>query len=203
MSVASLLVFLVAMVLAAPSTGGETASKHAGEKLYFAGCNLLSPVPALLPVPGSTLFSVLSNLECGFGVSGGTMINRCHAVELRLALGPNSRSETIFNTQIYYNFFLMRRLNMRMKGLYLGGGMRYWDLYNGLTKVHRNNMAGQIDLGYRFRVYRPLYVDLRMSEIVAMYSWLSAEHTLGGWATLASSSLPKSPLVSIDLGIRL
>jgi hypothetical protein len=178
------------------------AEWRAGHGTYFAGCNLLSPIPSFLPVPGNTLFSVLANLECGLGLSGGRELNRCHALELRLALGPNSRSETIVNAQLYYNFFLMRRLNLPMKGLYCGGGVRYWDLYNDLTGVHRNNIAGQVDMGYRFGIFGPAYIDVRLSEITAVYSWLSAEHTVGGWATLADRSLPKSPLASIDLGVK-
>ena len=173
----------------AQSAAAEKRAGQAGVKPYFAGFNLLSPFPSFLPVPGNTLFSVLSNLECGLGLSGGMIMNNCHAFELRLALGPNSRSETIFHSQIYYNFFLIRRLNLRMKGLYTGGGLRYWDLYNDLTGVHRNNIAGQIDAGYRFRVKGPAYIDLRTSEIVAVYSWLSADHTTGGWATLAEGSV--------------
>jgi hypothetical protein len=187
--------------LPAIASGSETSPNISSYgQPYFIGCNVLSPFPSFLPVPGNTIFSVLSNLECGLGVSGGMVIDRSHALELRLALGPNSRSETIFNMQAYYNFFLMRHLGWRMKGLYTGSGIRYWDLFNGLTDIHRNNVAGEIDLGYRFGVRGPFYIDLRASEIAAVYSWLSAEHTVGGWATLADKSLPKVPLLSVDLG---
>jgi hypothetical protein len=199
------LMLIVNMTAAIPAStmDAENAPKQVSEKPYFAGYNLLSPFPAFLPVPGNTLFSVLSNLECGLGLSGGMIMKNVHAMELRLSLGPNSRTETIFNAQVYYNFYPMRSFQLRMKGLYVGTGLRYWDLFNGLTEVHRNNVAGEIDLGYRFGLKGSFYIDVRVSEIAAVYSWLSAEHTDGGWATLANPSLPKSPLFSIDVGIRL
>jgi hypothetical protein len=182
--------------------GAANKAETLPENRFFAGVNLLSPFPSFLPVPGNTLFSVLSNLECGLGVSGGMMVNRCHALELRMALGPNSRSETIFNTQMYYHFFLARHFGWSMEGLYGGAGIRYWDLYNDLTGIHRNTFAGEIDIGYRFGLRGPFYIDLRAGMITAVYSWLSEAHTTGGWATIADPSLPKSPLLSLDFGMK-
>jgi hypothetical protein len=199
---------LLASVLLSISLAAGIPPVFAGEskaelRSYFAGTNLFSPLPGMLPTPGNSLFSLLSNLECGLGLSGGMVVKECHALELRCAFGPNSREEAIFHSQAYYNFFPMQRFHLRMKGLYCGCGLRYWDLYNDLTDVHRNNVAGQADLGYRFKVWNPLYLDLRLSEIVAVYSWLSADHTVGGWATLFDRSLPRIPLLSVDVGVKL
>jgi len=192
--------------IALPTTAGgpepsPTALAHV--QPYFIGCNVLAPFPSFLPVPGNTIFSVLSNLECGLGLSGGTAIKEYHSIELRLALGPNSRSELIFNSQAYYNFFPMRCFEFRMKGFYAGTGIRYWDLYHTLTGIHRNNLAGEIDVGYRFHLKGPTYLDLRLNEIVTVYSWLSQEHTLPGWASVFGKSLPKNPLLSLDFGLQL
>jgi hypothetical protein len=186
------------------AAGGSTglARINATEKNRFAGINIFSPAAAMLPVPGSTLFSVLSNLECGIGISGGFVAKETHSFEGRLSLGSNSRAETIFNTQVFYNFYLMRHLGWRGRGLYVGMGVRYWDLYNELTDIHRHNFADELALGYRFNLPKSLYLDLRMNEITTVYTTTSDPHILGGWSSIFGPSLPKAPLLSLDFGIR-
>lgn len=179
--------------LGAPSARAETSR--------FVGTNVLSPVPALVPVPFKTLLSVASNLETGAALSAGVILERRHLLELRLAFGPNSDAELIFHGQTYYGFFPMRALSLPLPGLYVGAGLRYWDLYNELTAVHRHNLAGAVAAGYRFEWSR-VYLDLRAHGMLAVYSWLSEEHSLGGWSTVADASLPKVPLLSVDFGVR-
>lgn len=166
----------------------------------FVGVNLLSPLPALSPVPLSTLGSVLANLEPGLGVQGGVLLGDVHALEGRLSFGPNSDAELLFSTQLYESFYLLRALQHNPRGLYLGGGVRYWDLYNQLTDVHRNNLGMALSVGYRFDLGR-LYLDLRLHEIGLVYTWTSDEHTLPGLATLADPWLPRVPVFSVDLGM--
>lgn len=192
---------LALLALGAPLAAEPRAAPDASA-LPFAGVNLLSPLPALTPVPVSTLSSLLCNLEVGFGASGGVVLGGVHRLEARGAIGPNSAQELLLNVGTSYGWYGTRALGWSAPGLYAGGGLRAWDLYGTATGVHRPTVAAAAEAGYRFELGR-LYLDLRAHELLGLRTWSSEPHTLGGWATLGSPWIPKAPLLSLDLGVAL
>jgi hypothetical protein len=169
----------------------------------FVGVNPLAPLPALAPVPLSTLGSVLANLEPGFAASGGLFLSDAHAVELRLSAGPNSARETLWGAQVYESFYLPRALGRGPKGMYVGAGVRGWTLQNDLTDVRRHNVAVAVALGDRFDLGGRVYLDARLHEILGVYTWTSDPHTDPGLGTVLDAWLPKTPVVSLDVGLYL
>ncbi len=166
----------------------------------FVGVNLLAPLPAFLPVPLSTLTSVFSGLETGLGVNGGVPAGRWTRVEGRLAAGPNSDAEWLFHLGAWGTIQPLGALGRRPENLYVGAGLRAWDLRNGLTDVDRFNLAAALAVGHRFDLGRA-WLDLRAQEILGVCTWTSDPHTEPGFATVADPWMPKVPLITLDLGV--
>lgn len=188
---------IVVAVLGFGATPASAADLVSGGSL---GVNLLSPAPALLPVPLSTFSAVLANLEPGVAAAVGMDLGELSSLEARGSFGPNSNTELLFGAQVAGRFHLCRALQWGPEGLYVGGGVRWWDLSNQLTGVHRRNLAAAIAAGHRWH-FGSLYFDARVHEILALTTWSTEAHTKAASATLLDPWLPKIPLFSFDLGI--
>jgi hypothetical protein len=77
----------------------------------FVGINPVAPLPAVLPVPASTLTSVVSSLETGLAVSGGIVLGDVHALEGRVSVGPNSKGEWLAGAQVRYGLYVARAVH--------------------------------------------------------------------------------------------
>jgi hypothetical protein len=170
----------------------------------FVGVGALSPIPAFTPSPINSVTSVLANLEPGLAVQAGFFVRPAHALELRISGGPNSAKETLLGGQVYGSFYIPRALGRRPLGAYVGWGIRTWRLGNSLTHVSRYNVAPAIAIGNRIRLGGDrFYLDIRVHEILGVYTWTSDAHTTGGVGTLGDRWFPKNPVVSFDVGVNI
>lgn len=172
---------------------------------WYVGTNPLSPLagPKMSNATLHALVPMITNLEYGATLVGGWNFNATHTVEARLSLGKSNRYNIIPQAQVIYHFHFVNALKDNNSGWYVGTGIRYIDYHSLHTGDHRRTwMLPTFEIGHSWRQKR-FFTDLRLMQMVGVYSSSSIANTSGSYAVSLSPmpvTLPVMPMLGLTLG---
>ncbi|HAP43987.1 MAG: hypothetical protein A2Y37_13960 [Spirochaetes bacterium GWB1_60_80] len=145
----------------------------------------------------SILPTALGNQEAGVALAVG-FFDGHGALEGRLSLGNANQTYFVAQLQAGWNWFFGEQYWHMAKGPYAGAAVRYWDLVQVHSGVQSHNLAGLVDLGWWFD-FGQWFIDVRLSQVLAVAGFSSLPHALPGFAFLFSPLPGISPWLPIGL----
>lgn len=147
---------------------------------------------------------VVAGLECGFSLTGGYFRSPKQMLETRFAAGNIHQIARVVQWHLGMNYFPLKKNHRWFNDFYLGGFFKFWDYTNRYTKIHFYNIAPYLTLGYLFDL-KPIFVDVRLNQTVAVYSWSNLKHSSAGMDWFLSpwpKFLPVMPSLTFSLAWR-
>ncbi|MBN1543785.1 hypothetical protein JW992_16700 [candidate division KSB1 bacterium] len=176
-----LLLIFSALPAASQQTGNHNPSDAGVENPFYVGTNPVSFIAALqLPDAVKRYIPEVSGLEAGFSVVGGYAVTPSQILETRVAIGNIHQVARVSQVHLGGHYFPLQN-SARFNSFYVGGYVKFWDYTNRLTKVHFYNLSPYAAIGYRIE-FKPLLLDLRLNQTIAVHSWSSLEHSSAGTA---------------------
>ena len=90
--------------------------------------------------------------------------------------------------------------------LYVGGFVKFIDMYYTTSEIHNFSIIPYITVGYWFEISDQFIIDIRLNQTLMAVSFSTAEHTGVGVAPMFSplkSLTPILPLFVINFGFSL
>lgn len=163
---------------------------------------LLSFVPSK---PVNIAAPLFSDMEFGLAVSGGTVLDRRHVLEGRVALGsPRSLTFSFLpQAQVGYAYVFRDPGEGPLHGPYGGANLRLWDLIYWTSGYGNWSLMPALQLGWWLQV-EPLFVKVHVDQILGACSWSTQPGTTGACAAFLSPApamAPVLPLFGADVGV--
>jgi len=172
----------------------------------YVGINPLAPLSAIPSKPAKIAVPIFSDMEFGLAFSGGVILADRHGLEGRVSVGsPHSLSFSILpQATLGYSWFVRAPREDRSRGPYVGANMRTWDLVYWTSDWDYWSWMPAAHAGWWFDV-EPVYVNLRLTQILGACSWSSQPSTTRACAfglSPAEGMVPVLPLLGVDVGFR-
>ena len=187
--------------------GGERSSRR--QSCLTLSTNLLSPFSGiqlaaspneqLAGIVYSVAMGISSNFEYGLSINVGYFVTSKDYLQTRVSTGSADPTWWISQVHLGYQRYLGET------DFYLGTMAKCWDRCNRLTGVHYFDLVPYLTAGWTPGLGRSLFLDLRLSQTVATYSFSSLDGSKGkaGWLfSHVPTLMPYHPCVSLDLGYR-
>lgn len=145
---------------------------------------------------------LLSGNEYGFNIVVMKNFKNTNLVpELRFSVGNVHQVATVTQLHLGSNWFFNQQKDKT--GFYAGAFFKYWQYHNRLTKIDFENISPYITVGNKW-IVNNYFIDIRLNQSIATYSWSSKENTKAGTSWSLSpwpDFIRILPMAALTIGI--
>lgn len=139
---------------------------------------------------------IVTGNEYGINLVAGYVLKPRWNLEARFSTGKVHQVSSVAQVHGGVNWYFPKR------DFYLGTFLKYWDYHNKLTDVDFSNVSPYLVAGYRYKKEN-LFIDIRINQTVAIYSWTDIDNTSPGIDWYLSpwpEFIPVIPTLTLTIG---
>jgi len=160
----------------------ENSSFEKSVSKMFISTNVIAPFSAINPKADNfdsqfnallykTITGISTNFEIGFNLNFGYKFVKEQLFEVRLSTGY--ADPVYYLNQIHFGYFF----NYKNTDWYFGPSIKLWDVGNTFTTIHFYHIIPYVSAGYMFQLKSYFFLDLRLSQSLAIFSWSSLSNS--------------------------